>query len=229
MRTQTTEDHRIAELAARQHGVVARAQLFAIGLTRDAITRRIRAGRLHLMHRGVYAVGHRRLTERGRWMAAVLAGGDGALLTHGSGAALWLLPFSRGRTTVTVPGRKRAPSGITFVESQIPDDERTRIDGIPVTTVPRTLLDLAGITDERRLEKAVNEAEYRGLWDALSIVDLLDRYPRRAGTPALRAILESRSPGVTRSKLEDRFLSFLHAAVLPRPQLNVPIELEPGR
>src|SRR4051812_16149790 len=94
-------DFAIAVLAERQHGVVGHLQLVALGLSRQAINWRVRAGRLHRVHQGVYAVGHRRLTQRGRWMAAVLAGGDGAVLSHRSAAALWQLLPSRGATHIT--------------------------------------------------------------------------------------------------------------------------------
>lgn len=229
MRVQRQSDLGIAELAAAQHGVVARWQLLALGFSADAIARRLRAGRLHQVHRGVYAVGHKRLTQRGRWMAAALAGGDGAVLSHASAAALWLLPFPRRLVNVTTARQRRPTDRIRFHHSSVPDDERAVVDGIPATSVARTLLDLAATEPRWRLEKAVNEAEYRRLCDATGVRTLLDRYPRRAGTPALRALLAARNLGITRSELEDRFLSFLDAAVLPRPQFNTPIELEPGR
>src|SRR5690242_11274514 len=103
------QDGAVAELAERQHGVVARRQLLAIGMNRRALEWRIANGRLHPIHRGVYAVGHRKLTQKGRWMAAVLTIGDKAVLSHRSAAALWgLLPTSRTRIEVSVPRNVRS-------------------------------------------------------------------------------------------------------------------------
>ena len=217
------EDRAIAALAERQHGVVARRQLLAAGIGRRPIDIRLAAGRLHLLHRGVYAVGHRVLSLRGRWMAAVLAHGEGAALSHRSAGALWsVLRTREGTIEVTVPVRHRRRPGLRIHESPLPPDEITIRDEIPVTTISRTLLDLAGCLDRQALARAVERAEASRITDSLSIDDLLERYPRRPGTPALRAILASGrlGAGVTRSDLEDRFLAFLDANGLPRPAVN---------
>jgi predicted transcriptional regulator of viral defense system len=110
-------DAAIAALATRQHGVVEYRQLLALGLSRQSIDHRVRAGRLHRIHRGVYAVGHRRLTQRGRWMAAVLAGGKAAVLSHRSAAALWEILPSRG-LHVTTPRQLRNRDGIESAPSR---------------------------------------------------------------------------------------------------------------
>lgn len=219
-------DAGIAVLAARQHGVVAYEQLIALGLSRQAIDHRVRCGRLHRLHRGVYAVGHKRLTQRGRWMAAVLAGGESAFLSRRSAAVLWNLLPHGGDIHVTAPRELRNRDGIKFHSQPLQFDEVTIHDGIPVTTVARTLLDLAQTVD---LERALNEAEYRRMTDATGLVQLLDRYPRRSGAPALRQLLDGRFVGRTRSELEHRFLALVEEHGLPRPELNADLELAPGR
>jgi very-short-patch-repair endonuclease len=227
MRCQPRSDARIAELAGRQHGVVARWQLMAMGLGRDAIDRRLRAKRLLPLHRSVYAVGHRSGSREAAWMAAVLAGGAGAALSCRSAANLWRLRASSWtRIEVTTTRGQHPRPGIQFHRSALPADETTTRDGIPVTTVPRTLFDLASLLDLRQLERAVNEAEVLRLWDELSLHDLLDRYPRRPGAPKVRAVLKARAEGatVTKSDLEALFLTFADRFGLPRPETNVVIE-----
>jgi very-short-patch-repair endonuclease len=220
-------DGSIAELAGRQHGRVARRQLVALGLSGDAIDRRIRAKRLLPVYGGVYAVGHDAGSRESAWMAAVLAGGAGAVLSHGSAAAHWgIWPVSGGAIDVTTPRGQHPRRGIRFHRSYLPADEVTIKDGITVTTVPRTLFDMAAGLDMPRLERAINEAEVQQLWDELSLDVLLDRYPRRPGTRNVRAALDKRRAGtrLTRSELEELFLAFAERANLPRPELNVLIE-----
>ena len=209
-------DRRIGELAGRQHGVVSRPQLLALGLGEDAIDHRARLARLHVIHPGVYAVGHRVLTQRGRWIAAVLAAGEGAVLSHHSAGALWgLLPPTR-MLELTSPSQVRRP-GIRAHQSHLPADETATEDGIPVTTVARTLLDLAAVVDPRRLERALEEADKKRLDEALSLPDLIRRYPGRRGVARARLVLARFVPGatLTRSELEERFLSFLDERELP--------------
>jgi predicted transcriptional regulator of viral defense system len=216
-------DRLIADLAERQHGVVGRRQLLAAGIGRGAIGTRLAAGRLHRLHRGVYAVGHRALTTRGRWMAAVLAAAPGAVLSHRSAASLWGIRRAAAATIeVTAADRRRARSGLRIHESPLPFDEITTRDRVPVTILPRTLLDLATCLDRPALERALEQAEATRITDSLSIDDLLERYTGRAGTSALRAILAAGrlGAGITRSELEDRFLAFLAAHELPRPAVN---------
>jgi hypothetical protein len=213
----------VARLAEEQHGVVARAQLLGLGVGSRAIEHRLAEGRLHSVYRGVYAVGHRVLSQRGRWMAAVLAHGEGAVLSHRSAGTLWgVLRWTPVRIGVTAD-RRWAKPGVELHRSQVPQDERAARDAIPVTTLPRTLLDLATCLDRHALERAVERAEASRITDSLSIEDLLERYPRRPGTPALRTVLVDGRLGacITRSDLEDRFLAFLAAHELPRPVVNV--------
>jgi hypothetical protein len=217
----------IGALAERQHGVVDRAQLIDLGIGSRAIRHRVDCGRLHVVHRGVYAVGHRALTRAGRWMAAVLAQGLDAVLSHRSGARLWRIRSSEGvRIDVTVPRSRRSRAGIQVHHSSLPADEVTVENGIPVTTVPRTLFDLAAVVRPQEVERAINEAEFLRLTDPLSLDDLVSRHRGERGTKTLRAILDDRRIGtaITRSELEDRFLAFLDARGLPRPEVNVLVE-----
>lgn len=219
-------DRALARLGGRQHGVVSRRQLLAAGLGRRAIGSRIERGSLHSIHRGVYAVGHAKLSTEGRWLAAVLSFGPEALLSHRSAARLWrLIPGARSAAEVTRPGKCRPRVGFVVHRSHVPEDERTIVDGIPVTTVPRTILDLAAVVGKRQVERAFNEAEVQRLTDPLSIPDLLDRYPGRRGTAVLREMLgdEARISGVTRNDFEERFVAFVDANGLPCPHFNADI------
>lgn len=220
-------DWAIGEIAGRQHGVVARWQLSASGLTRDAIDGRIRRGVLRRLHRGVYAVGHLAMTTESRWMAAVLACGPGAVLSHRPAGQLWrLLPRSPHLPEVMRPGHHRRRTGIVTHRSALPEDEVTVILGIPVTAVFRTLFDLAGVLSLRQLERALHEAEVRQLTAAVSLPALLGRYPRRPGSANLRALLKARAPvGVTQNEFEELFVAFLDAHELPRPQFNAMLAL----
>lgn len=223
-------DGAIAALAERQHGVVARAQLVDLGLGRRAIGHRLECGRLHAVHRGVYAVGHRVLTREGRWTAAVLAAGAGAVLSHRSAAALWGIRPGAGRIEVTAPRALRSRAGLRLHHTRLAEDEVTAVRGIPVTTPARTLLDLAAVVGAQQLERAVNEAEVLRLGDAVALAELVRRHGGRRGAGALRRILEAGQVGalITRSELEDRFLGFLDAFGLPRPEVNATLPVSGG-
>jgi very-short-patch-repair endonuclease len=218
-------DLAIGALAERQHGVVSRAQLLELGLDRGAIVHRGKLGRLRPVHRGVYTIGHRLLTQDGRWMAAVLAYGPRAVLSHRAAAALWGMRVGT-RVEVTVPAGLRGRDGIQVYRAKLPADERTTHRGIPTTTVPRTLLDLSAVVGRPHLRGALREAEQLRLTDPLSLHDLAERYPRRAGLKAIKALLSEASIGakIIRSELEERFQDFLIRAGLPLPQTNVAIE-----
>ena len=152
-------------------------------------------------------------------MAAVLTSGPDAVLSHWSAAALWMIrPNSRTRIDVTVPHRSRSSDSIRRHISEVPEDERTVEEGIPVTTVPRTIFDLADV-----VENLLREAEYRQLWDRLSLRDLVDRYPRQRGVRKVRLALErleDEPSGRRRSPLEERFAPFLRHHRLPQPRFN---------
>jgi very-short-patch-repair endonuclease len=215
----------IAELAARQRGVVTRAQLLEIGLTRGAIDRRLKSARLHSLYRGVYLVGHSRTTEGARELGAALACGARAVVSHRSAAGLWrLLPAAPGDIDVTVAGDdRRARSGIRV--HRVADLDRCdvrRLGGIPVTAPARTILDLAAVVSTRELERAVAEAHARGLARRAELVALLARCPRRAGVAALRSLIAlNASAALTRSEAEERLLALVRTAELPAPEVNV--------
>jgi predicted transcriptional regulator of viral defense system len=220
-------DAAIAALAEKQHGVVARRQLLALGLGSRAIRHRLECGRLHRVHPGVYAVGHRLLSKEGIWMSAVLAVGPDAGLSHRPAAALWGIRRNpSGPVDVSVPRRLRSPKDIRVHEANLASDETTVLHGIPVTTVPRTLFDLASVARPHETRLAMHEAEFLRLTDQLSLDDLIHRHRGERGTKTIRTILEEGRIGatVTKSELEDRFLAFLDARGFPRPEVNVLIE-----
>jgi hypothetical protein len=212
----------ISDLAARQHGVVGRGQLVALGVGQRAIDHRIARRQLHPVHAGVFAVGHPLRSATGSWMAAVLACGEGAVLSHRSAAALWGVRRFDGRPHVTVGRTLRRP-GIHTHRVALPPDEVTTELGIPVTTPARTLFDLAGLVTRQRLEAAITEAEVRRLTSPTSLADLVARYPGRRGIATLRAVLEdtgSLGRTLTRSELEIAFLALVDTNGLPRPITN---------
>jgi very-short-patch-repair endonuclease len=225
-------DPRIAELARKQHGVVGIHQLMALGLRRSAVGRRLRAGRLHRLHAGVYAVGHRHLSRRGLWMAAVLACGDGALLSHRSAAVVWaMVSMSPSRIDVTVPrrrsnGRRKGPPGIAIHRPRTLEDcDCTHRWGIPITTPTRTLVDLGSVLSPTQLKNAFEEAEGKGILNRARLAHLCMASSGRRGSGTLRALLAARPLPLaeTRSRLEQRFLRFCRERGLPIPAVNVPL------
>jgi predicted transcriptional regulator of viral defense system len=213
----------IAELAEAQHAVVALSQLSSLGLGARAVSHRVQRGMLHRVHRGVYAVGHPLLTREGRWMAAILACGPHAVLSHRSAASLWgLRPNARTAIDVTVPSRAgRTRDGIDVHRgSGIDANDVAGVEGIPTTSVARTLLDLAEVVNARTLERAIDQAEVRRLLDMRAIDDVLAR--GRRGAAALRGVLAELRLGttLTRSELEERLLAICREAALPRPDVN---------
>ena len=215
-------DEAIAALAGAQHGVVAHRQLAALGLAPRAIQYRLTHGRLHRLHRGVYAVGHEALRREGAWMAATLVA-ETAVLSHRSAAALWGIRAGDGtRTEITVPRALKRRDRLEIHGAGLPADEVTVERRIPVTTPARTLLDLAAVLSPQHLERAATEAEIRRLGSPTSLADLVARYPGRPGTPAIKRLLERRDIGrnITKQELELRFLAFLDTHGLPRPYVN---------
>ncbi|HST68639.1 MAG TPA: type IV toxin-antitoxin system AbiEi family antitoxin domain-containing protein [Solirubrobacterales bacterium] len=214
----------LAELADRQYGVVAREQLIRLGFEPGAIGRRVRAGRLHRLHSGVYSVGHQVVPREGRWMAAVLASGPEAVLSHWSAAALWMIrPNSRSVIDVTTPRKSTSSERIRRHHLQLPADEVVIEERVPVTSVPRTIFDLAAIEPVDVVQNMLREAEYLELWDRLSLWDLLERYPGKRGSRRVRAALErlnEEPEGRKCSPLEERFAPFLRRHRLPLPRFN---------
>ena len=161
-------------------------------------------------------------------MAATLAMGPGAVLSHRSAAELWgIVPRSSRAVDVTRLKNARTRPRIAVHRSFVPEDERTALEGIPATTPPRTVLDLAAVVSTRQLERALNQMEVRGLTDRLSIPNLLARYPRRRGSAVLQALLGSGAgaQGITRNDFEERFAALIDSYELPRPRFNADIAI----
>jgi very-short-patch-repair endonuclease len=208
------------ELAGRQHGVVARRQLLALGFNAREIEHRVKRGRLHLIMRGVYAVGWPRLTPKRRWMAAVLACGEGALMSHCSAAALWEIGSERGGL-IDLSVMRRAElkrRGLRVRGRPSLTAERiTTHDGIPVTTPVQTLIDLSTELPAIRVERAVNEADKRDLIDPETLRAELDRYVGEPGVKSLGRLLDKRTFRLSDSDLEVLFRPIAMEANLPSP------------
>jgi very-short-patch-repair endonuclease len=218
----------MAELAKRQHGLVARRQLLALGMSGRTIDGRVGRGQLHQIFRGVFVYGSRRISRKGRWMAAVLAAGEGAVLSHRSAARLWRLlpPAAEVIDVICPPGRIVRRRGIVNHSFQLGDDEWMVRDGIPVTSPIRTIFDIAAVAEIRELERAFHEAEAREMTDRVSLPVLLERYPGRRGSKNLRALLEAQQPlGITRNDFEEAFVALVDQFGLRRPRMNAPLAL----
>lgn len=219
-----TDEEVIARLAARQHGLVTRAQLLRAGLSSRQVERRVAAARLRPVHRGVYQVGP--LPQPwAREMAAVLACGANAYLSHRSAATPWgLLPSDAPAPVhVLVVGRDRGrrPGIIAHRVSRLERREVTRLDGIPVTTPARTLLDLAATASVRELEQAVAEAMARRLVSRSALLSAASRRAGCRGIGVLRRLLEDPvGPLLAWSEAEERFLALIRKAQLPDPEAN---------
>ena len=216
----------IAELAAKQRGVITRAQLLELGLTRTTIDNWVKHSRLHPLYRGVFLLGHPRPIAGARNLAAVLACGRGAVLSHLSAAGLWrLLPGREGDVDVTVPGRnpgRRRGIRVHRVNGLDRRDVR-KLGGIPITSPARTIFDVAAVVRRRELEQALAEAYARRLARRSDFVSLLARRSSLPGTRALRALLDDGTPALTRSQAEERLLALIRRAELPAPEINVRI------
>lgn len=208
-------------LARRQHSVIGRGQLLALGMTRRTIVGRLERGQLHERHRGVYVVGVRRISRKGRWMAAVLACGEGAVLSHRSAACHWRLLPTGARAIDVICSKQTRRDGIACHRQPLLDDEWLVEDGIPMTSPCRTIFDLASVAETRELERAFHEAEARETTDRISLPMLLERYPGRRGVANLRALLESSEPvGITRNDFEEAYLALVTEHGVPRPRMN---------
>lgn len=207
-------------MARRQHGVLTRRDLEALGFSKMAIDHRVATGRLHLIARGVYAVGRPELTPDGRWMAAVLMCGDDALLSHRSAAELWGIGREEDRR-IDVTIRRDAKitrRGIKVRRrASLPDRSVTRWRGIPVTTPTQTLIDLATELKPVRLERAVNQADVHDLVDPETLRRSLDAYVGMPGTRTLRTMLDRHTFRLSDSDLEIYFRPLALAAGFPVP------------
>jgi very-short-patch-repair endonuclease len=199
--------------------VVTRRQLLREGLSTDQIDRRLRGGVLHAVHRGVYRVGHRAPSIEASYLAAVRACGDDALLSgRAAGHLLGLLKGAAPRPEVTAPTERRVP-GVSVRRSPLADATAWR--GIPVTTVPRTLVDLAAVLRAADLARACHEAGVLHRTTPGQVEAVLARRPTSAGSRELRAVLRGETP-VSLSPLESRFLALVRDAGLPLPRTNRP-------
>lgn len=229
-RDQPPRELAIARVAQHQHNLIHLTQLNALGLGKSAVARRAASGRLHRVYRGVYAVGHGRLTREGRWMAAVLAYGPKARLSHRSAAGLRAIrPDNRAKTDVSVPSRSaRSRPGIDVHRSvTLTPADCTIEDGIPCTTLARTLLDLAEVVDRRSLERAIEKAEVLRLFDLRAVEEVLFRANGRRGAAVLTAVLaDLKEPALTDTELEERFLALCREASLPSPEVNQWLDID---
>jgi very-short-patch-repair endonuclease len=218
-------DELIEDIAARQMGLVTRAQLRAAGIAADVIDRRVRANRLRQVHRGVYRVGPL-VAPRSRELAAVLACGPRAALSHRSAGALWeLLPAADESAPIDISvsqgNRGRRPN-IRVHRVSLPAHDVTSLEGIPVTSVCRTVLDLAALLGARDLERVLAQAERQHHLDQPTLQSIAANHAGRPGAPVLRALLQNEArPALTRSEAEERFLSLIRKAQLPAPETNV--------
>jgi len=221
-RATATRERRLAELASRQHGVLTRRQLLDAGLSSRTIERRVERRQLRRLHRGVFFSGDSPPGIRARWLGGVLACGDGALLSHRSAGGLWGLVGIQSRSIEISSGSGRGQPNLIVHECGIGPEDRTAVDGIPVTTVARTLFDLSEVLDADRLEKAFEEADRLRLLEMSALESVCARSPgRRALKPIRRLIDLARSPEMGRTPLEDRVLALCREHSLPPPATNV--------
>jgi hypothetical protein len=204
-------------LARAQHGLVTRRQLLALGFSSKGIRHRLRTGRLHRVHAGVYAVGWPQMSRKQRWMAAVLASGDGAVLSHRSAAALWGIGRDGPLPEVSAVREKRRPRVRTHTRPGLRPRAVTVEDGIPVTTPVQTLLDVALQYSDSELERAVNDADKRDLVDPETLRSALDDRPGEPGVVPLRGLLDRDTFRLSDDELERRFRPIAAAAGLPIP------------
>lgn len=223
MREEMRSHAAVADLAARQHGLVTHAQLRRLGFSSGMVGRSSKALRLHRIHRGVYSVGHTVLSDRARCLAAAMSSGRGAVVSHGAAAWLWgLLPNCPKVIDVTVPrhGGKRAGIALHHSSTLVPE-EHGKFGPIPATALPRTLLDVAATTSPRLTWNAVDRAERRDLLDLAEIDAMLKRRHGHRGAARLRASLVIyREPGFYRARSERLLRRLIKKAGLPQPLIN---------
>jgi very-short-patch-repair endonuclease len=204
-----------------RHGVVSRAQLLDLGLHPQSIKHRIRTGRLHPVAAGIYAVGRPDLTVNGRWMAALLSCGTSAVLSHDSAAGLWgIRPALASPAHISIPAHqaRRRPGVVVHRRVTLAPGDVTEREGISVTTAICTLVDIAAQLGRAELERAINEADRRGLTDPEELRWALDRMSRRPGLARMRAVLDRSTFALTDSELERRFVPIARRAGLTRPE-----------
>ena len=227
LRAELHRDNQIARIARRQHGLITSRQFEALGLSRQAISDRCAFGRLHRVHRGVYAVGHAAISPAARRLAAVLTYGDEAVASHVGAAVTWELRKSSSRLQhVTVPGHARSRPGIRVHLRTLVAADRGRRDGIPVTSLARTLVDLGDVVPSAHVRSALVRAEQLRIVDMTAIDAALARAGRTRGAAVLRGVLRIYDPRweQTRSELELALLDLVTTQGLPLPEINAWIE-----
>jgi very-short-patch-repair endonuclease len=221
-------DQRLARIAERQHGLVSHRQVAAVGLSTKAVTRRVEKGRLQRIHRGVYAVGHAQRTSEARWMAAVMACGSGSVLSHLDAAALWKIYDGEGplvHVTRTTKAGQRLAGVRVHRARRLDAQDVTAKDGIPVTTVARTLVDLTDVLGPDRILRAMREADYLRLLDLNALNAAVRRGRGRRGVRVLKEALAHHRPGqIVRDELEHRFAELVRVVGLPAPDTNVRVQ-----
>ncbi len=222
-----TPDETLARRANGQHGIVRTSDLRAAGLSSSAVSKRRARGALHLQYPGVYSVGHAVLSREGRWLAAVFAGGFGAVLSHLSAAALWrLIRYSPRIPDVLVPQGRRPIQGINFHQYRKFDPlDAMKYQGIPVTTVARTLIDLTDILTPDELANVIHEAQYRHRFNLEATQQAMQRANGRKNLKRLEEAITASLNGSagTRSRNEREFLKLLEANNLPKPRVNTKV------
>jgi very-short-patch-repair endonuclease len=219
-----TVEKRIAAVSGSQHGVVSRRQLLALGLGKHAIAHQVRIGRLHRLHAGIYAVGYRPVSPYAHAMAAVLACGTGAALSHRSAATLWGIDRQwRQPLEVTARSARRRPNLCIHRSRTLTDLDITEHFGIPVTTPARTLLDNTPRLSDAALSRAVNDLRLAGYLKLGDLAELLARHPPTGAAKRLREHTAYPERAPTRSEFEDAFLLFAKRYDLPDPHVNVPV------
>ena len=216
-------DEQLAALAGQQHGVVARAQVRALGLSGSGVDHRVARGALHVIHRGVYAVGHPALAPDGLRMAAVLACGPGAALSHVSAGALLQVRESISALLDVTARTRRSRPGLRVHRAALDPRDTGTVRGIPVTAPARTLIDLADVLERQAVIRAFEEAIRLRLLTAEDLQEALQRHPGRRAIPLLTAQVERHLPGIhrTRSELERAFVRLIaEHDVIPAPQIN---------
>ncbi|MBT8402879.1 MAG: DUF559 domain-containing protein [Gemmatimonadetes bacterium] len=211
------------ELAARQHGLVTRRQLLQAGASPRRIQLRVDGGRFRRLHRGVYLVGAV-APPRAAPMAACLACGPSAVVSHRSAAVLWKLIRASDRDNVvdvTTAGPNRRRVGVRVHRSRtLRASDRTYLEGVPITTPTRTLLDFAAVCAVGVLDRAVAEAFARALTTERQLATRLKARVGRPGSARLRAVLGGAPPPVTRSEAEERLLEIVRRTRMARPRVN---------
>ncbi|MFT3863641.1 MAG: type IV toxin-antitoxin system AbiEi family antitoxin domain-containing protein [Solirubrobacterales bacterium] len=216
----------LADVAGRQHGVVSARQLAEFGFPRETIARWVKEGRLHRLHRGVYAVGHEALSWEGRCLGAVLAN-EPAVASHITAAWIWgLLRTRPGTLHLTASTRRHRKKLVVVHFATLHPDDMTIVDGIPVTSPARTVLDLAPDESARDLGRLLKRADDAELLDRRRFQALLARAGGHPGRAKFAAALVAYEPetATLRSDLERRFRDLVLAAGLPAPQTNVAVE-----